>query len=1061
MNNGPCGSFSVARHFFLCLLLQLANVSLRRGDAVAAAAAAPDYSVAAAAAGAPDADLLEATLDVGGHPRVTSTEKSPLQSSGSAPTQDEDKKMNIITSSSKVAAAAPFVASLSGGGSTTTVNTIELPEINPVTARTARTLQSRPGEHEGVASPQQIFIPIQDPLHEEQTQPGDANPQTLTGNGSWASLLEQHGTGPGAAPSRLVASQPGASDAAASKTVASEVDPRWAAEQELPVVRSSDGSNTSGRVSNGHVARTFESVAQERQRERTADPDAVEHGEAGTEDLVKKPLSLSSSSVSVSSNRREVHEQAPREDSAVLALQNKFQKEEVKAGDQKSATEGRDQVQDNWSSSGSGARSVEEKEGAALLEGDPSHNRGADIVATAPTTSPSRTSPVIKNHNEEHGPPLGLEIPSTKATALPPSTNKIFLEKTTSTAKPQSFLGTSASKISTSSSVASKSNRAHGKVDVDTTVTIDLAANGLLANASGSNSSNNNSNTTGNSSVAVVVSPTMKSVAPALAPSQHLVNKYFSPLQGITNDLYNVFGGGGGSTAPTMQSREEAASIGIGSGYDLLRDERRAPAPLLTRRGNDTTQADAFSVKDAILTRTGLLVRESTGNGELEGPGYDRSDVTQSERRTPIILSRMSPYSQYKADPGPATDPKKYLDSDLYHRELIIRDDKYRILYNEEMLRARRLLIDNAKRDPQRLGLTSKVGYWDERVCSFTGNVIPLRTYVMTRVPMLDQQAKDTRTRDGVSGSYPNFRVRQVPMPEEPCLPKPAPLWNAASPQGLALMNATNVTGKNASTSSASAMSFLDENYRTAGAAAQGHQRNIAPSGSMLQAKDVAVDTAAEISFSTRASNDEVYRALAKSNVPASGTPVYDDTVPPPGTEFDDDKEFKLDYAGLAFHNVLVEQDCWMLCAQHFNCLTWKYTKCLSAESCGVTAGNCFLYDSSEVVFVPEPLADVDADRAVSIINDDFTFGFRFCLTDPPVKSFNLMPWITFSIMIVFCCMLGTLFRVSREKKDKLVAADAGTAGGAAGKNRQQGENQMRDLNTLRWSPKKGFVLKQ
>ena len=76
------------------------------------------------------------------------------------------------------------------------------------------------------------------------------------------------------------------------------------------------------------------------------------------------------------------------------------------------------------------------------------------------------------------------------------------------------------------------------------------------------------------------------------------------------------------------------------------------------------------------------------------------------------------------------------------------------------------------------------------------------------------------------------------------------------------------------------------------------------------------------------------------------------------------------------YHNVLMVEDCWRLCGMHWNCLTFKFAECTNVETCPVISGNCFLYSTHDVVFIPSPPRQ---GRARSWIDRNYVYGFRIC----------------------------------------------------------------------------------
>eukprot|EP00391_Amoebophrya_sp_Ameob2_P012577 CAMPEP_0178987124 /NCGR_PEP_ID=MMETSP0795-20121207/3086_1 /TAXON_ID=88552 /ORGANISM="Amoebophrya sp., Strain Ameob2" /LENGTH=866 /DNA_ID=CAMNT_0020678263 /DNA_START=141 /DNA_END=2741 /DNA_ORIENTATION=- len=636
----------------------------------------------------------------------------------------------------------------------------------------------------------------------------------------------------------------------------------------------------------------------------------------------------------------------------------------------------------------------------------------------------------------------------------------------------------------TASSAAQRSSfleaTAGGKIDVDTTVTLSLGS-ALIGNTSSNNSSNNSSNTSASNATANSSSP---AAAAATTPAPPTATQYnpitsTSPLHGITTGAYDIYGVANSISKWQDNGAGSNDAGGLGGTevlhYDLLRDERKAVPPRISR---ETTEA-VYHVVDRMLSRNGVLVRGQEGRGEVYS-GHNTSDAKQVQRRTAIVLNRMNAFSEYRPNPLPATDPWAYASSADFQRELIIRDDKYRKMYNAQMLTARRQIIDTVKHDPARAEITQYVGKWNELKCAMPGNVIPLRTFVTTRVPMLQAQANSAAGLERMK----NFRlndlpIRQLPLPEEPCLPKTPAMINGNSKAGQQILQDLSAAVANQTASSNSSTNATSTSGNTSNATGGGNASNGTPFISSAFLQDVAVDTVAEMSWSTTGinggSDTTAFQALTmRQTIPTMDEEATDGTVqvtnpwtgevvdvallsPEEAAAAAQAPEYSLDYAGLAFHNVLLPQDCWMLCAQYPNCAAWKYSQCTNEQSlCQVTAGNCFLYDTTEVAFVPQP-PDRDSGTNIALVDQEYLYGFRYCLEPIPAGAFDFVPWLFFVIMLLICCMFGTMFRVTREKPKKGMSV----VDDIASRHEEEHTNKMRDLNTLRWDPKLGFVEKE
>ncbi|CAD7926790.1 unnamed protein product [Amoebophrya sp. A25] len=398
------------------------------------------------------------------------------------------------------------------------------------------------------------------------------------------------------------------------------------------------------------------------------------------------------------------------------------------------------------------------------------------------------------------------------------------------------------------------------------------------------------------------------------------------------------------------------------------------------------------------------------------GDQEEQEQEMNQARHEPLIFNRLHPYDEQQVDPAPAEDPRAYWEEAKYERELIIRDAKYRYQYNQGMIRVRDLFKSTARIDDKRQAFTSKVGTWSEAFCSFRGNVIPLRTAVLTRMEMLSALAADTENRVR-GGTFPAHDIKQRPAQAAPCTQLPTEVveaWNRARAPAL---------------------------------------QNFSPSSSLV-AKNETLQTSLINQKSKNKVDVDVEVVFAPGEGVKFPSAVASEERPPRPLETE--TLFSLDPRGLAFHNVLVEQDCWLLCAQFVNCKAWKFSNCLNAERCGVVSGNCFIYDTEELVLIPE-VAQY-ADDQVALVDNSFSYGSRFCHSPTPPMVVNWLPYLGFVLCLGICCIFGTTFRVLRGRDVVGEQVEALKHRILPGRRRLYGD--MRDLRSLEWTPENGLVRK-
>jgi len=120
----------------------------------------------------------------------------------------------------------------------------------------------------------------------------------------------------------------------------------------------------------------------------------------------------------------------------------------------------------------------------------------------------------------------------------------------------------------------------------------------------------------------------------------------------------------------------------------------------------------------------------------------------------------------------------------------------------------------------------------------------------------------------------------------------------------------------------------------------------------------------------------------------------------------------------VAYHNVLRVDDCWLLCAEWADCVTWKYSNCVDPANCRLTSGTCILYNDPDVVYLPDAFQDQEHQPAHYWADRNYLHGHRWCRIGyvPPGWGSSMWEVLPFAFVTLAACGIGVCLSHCKRK---------------------------------------------
>ncbi|CAD7946456.1 unnamed protein product [Amoebophrya sp. A25] len=479
----------------------------------------------------------------------------------------------------------------------------------------------------------------------------------------------------------------------------------------------------------------------------------------------------------------------------------------------------------------------------------------------------------------------------------------------------------------------------------------------------------------------------------------------------------------------------------------------------LARLGHDLYSSSFLESAGATASSAGAGVDTSSKISQtvtISALGADHASLTkdqvwESPSSDAIVVSSLSPLSSLNLDSRPSHLFSIYHDP-AFRRVLSIKDLLQKRSYNEEFQSLRAAHYDSAATMPavtqQRkdLAVEKKVGSWAS-TCIMPGNPVPARYFVLARPTFIPKKWCIEGT-DPAQSSFCETRSKSPPVSslelgEEYRRRSSSHERNLRRRRERALQRYASAFIEEGTTTTSSSRHLLREEEEEKGgrdddstskqrpSSRRSHSVHVGKSGVRLDG-GIQGTSVLEKPQSPTTGND-----LLDSN-PFNFT--YDDFLPNYNDEgialinpkidalndleklywkdkltrdFMEKHTFELSDINdfQAYHNVISAEDCWLLCSEWNDCVTWKYTECRSPiEKCPYLSGNCILYRDPDVIYMPDLWEEMHSEKYW--IDQNFVHGHRFCRTGYAEGAVFREFWsfLPFGIFSLVACMLGVSY---------------------------------------------------